>query len=368
MTDAWYKVGNVADIASPALLVYPDRIAANLRRMVEIVGDPGRLRPHVKTHKLPEIIRMHLELGINKFKCATIAECEMVAIEGAGDVLLAHQPTGPNIERLLELSRAHPNCRFSTIADDAGVVDALSACFGSTGMDLPVYLDVDCSMHRTGIVPGEKAMEICQKIETAGGLVFAGLHVYDGHNHEPDLGKRTERFNADLGPVLEFRSQLEAAGLSVQSMVAGGSPTFPLHARHDDRDCSPGTTVLWDCGYGGFEDLDFQMAAVLLTRVISKPGPNRLCLDLGHKAIAADKPQPRARLLEIPDANLVVHSEEHLMVETDSADKWSVGDATYAVPAHICPTVALHDEVHVVDSGDANSRWKVTARQRQISI
>src|SRR5947207_2782744 len=83
---------------------------------------------------------------------------------------------------------------------------------------------------------------------------------------------------------------------------AGGSPTFPIHASHTDRECSPGTTVLWDFGYGDkYPDLAFQPAAVLLTRVISKPGPDRLCLDLGHKAVAPEMPHPRVRLLELPD-------------------------------------------------------------------
>ena len=105
--------------------------------------------------------------------------------------------------------------------------------------------------------------------------------------------------------------------MPVPGLVAGGSPTFPIHAQHTDRECGPGTTVLWDAGYArDCADLPFEPAAILLTRVISKPGADRLCFDLGHKAVAADKPLPRARLLGLNEATHTVHSEEHLVLET----------------------------------------------------
>src|SRR5687767_766282 len=103
---AWYLVENVADLPSPALLVYPDRVESNIRRMIEIAGGVERLRPHMKTNKLREVVRMHLDLGITKFKCATIAEAEMAAVSGAPDVLLAYQPVGPNVRRFVHVVEA----------------------------------------------------------------------------------------------------------------------------------------------------------------------------------------------------------------------------------------------------------------------
>ena len=94
MTD-WWRIDNVAEIPSPALLVYPDRAEENLRRLIAMAGGPARLRPHMKTHKLPEIARMHVALGLTRVKCATIAEAEMLADAGLDDILLAYQPVGP---------------------------------------------------------------------------------------------------------------------------------------------------------------------------------------------------------------------------------------------------------------------------------
>jgi D-serine deaminase-like pyridoxal phosphate-dependent protein len=115
-------------------------------------------------------------------------------------------------------------------------------------------------------------------------------------------------------------------------------------------------------------DLKFQPAAVLLTRVVSKPLPNRLCLDLGHKAVASEMPHPRAVFLNLPEATPVGHNEEHLIVETPHAARFSVGATIYALPWHVCPTVALHQEVWVVEEGVANLRWQVTARARRMTV
>jgi len=369
MPGDWYRISNEAETPSPSLLVYPDRIFRNLQRMVEIVGDVDRLRPHVKTHKLPEIIGMHLSLGITRFKCATIAEAEMVAGSGGQDVLLAHQPVGPNSVRLRFLADRYPDTKWGTVVDDISVVQILSDVFRGAESDLAVYLDLNCGMNRTGIAPGPSAMEIYKAICNTPGLKAGGLHAYDGHNQEQDLASRTAKCESDFKPILDFRNKLEESSMEVPCLVAGGTPTFPIHSHYVDRQCSPGTAVLWDFGYSdSLPDLTFEYAAVLFTRVCSKPGGNRVCLDLGHKAVAADKPQPRVRLFEMESIKPVVHSEEHLTVEVENAESLSVGDCCYGVPVHICPTVALHDIAWVVREGRAGQSWEIAARRRSLGV
>ena len=126
MTNPWYTVENVDEIPSPSLLIYPDRVEENIRRMIHVAGGVQRLRPHMKTNKLPEVIRMHLDQGITKFKCATIAEAEMIAACQAPDVLMAYQPVGPNVERFVELVKHFPGTAFSALADDADTIRELS--------------------------------------------------------------------------------------------------------------------------------------------------------------------------------------------------------------------------------------------------
>ena len=101
---------------------------------------------------------------------------------------------------------------------------------------------------------------------------------------------------------------------------------------------------------------------------MSKPGANRLCLDLGHKAIAAENPPPRAQFLNLPDATAISHSEEHLVLESPRAGEFAVGDCLYGVPRHICPTVALYSEATGVRDGHATERWRIPARERRLTI
>jgi D-serine deaminase-like pyridoxal phosphate-dependent protein len=365
----WFRLTNEAEVPSPALLIFEERVEANVRLMLQMAGGPGRLRPHVKTHKLGPLVVRQMALGITKFKCATVAEAEICADAAAPDVLLAFPAIGPNVGRLCALVRHFPKTRFSALADDASAIHALGTAARHAGLTVDVFLDLDCGMHRTGVIPDAGAHELYRLLSTTPGLRAAGLHAYDGHLYESDLAARRAECAVAFAPVLTLRRELECAGWPVPVLVASGSPTFPIHAAQDDRECSPGTTVLWDFGYGDkFADLPFQHAAVLLTRVISKPGPNRLCLDLGHKAVAAEQPHPRVRLLELPDAQAVMHSEEHLVIETPRAAEFAVGDTLHGIPRHVCPTVALYSEAVVVRAGSAVERWPIAARARRLSI
>lgn len=365
----WFAISNPDSVASPALLLYPERIEENIRRMIQIAGAVERLRPHVKTHKLAEVVKLQIAAGISKFKCATIAEAEMTAGAGAPDVLLAFPVVGPNAGRLLELTRAFPQTRFSAVADDAEGIAHLSRTFAAAGLNLDVLLDIDCGQHRTGVPPGAKARALYQQLASAPGLRAAGLHAYDGHIHDSDPARRIVACAEAFAPVNVLRREIMAAGLPVPRVVAGGTPTFPIHARNESFECSPGTCLLWDFGYAEkFPDLDFLVAAVVLTRVVSRPGPNHLCLDLGHKAVASENPPPRVQFLNLPDTTPVMHNEEHLVIESPRAGEFKVGDCLYAVPRHICPTVALHAEAVVVREGKAAERWRVTARDRRLSV
>jgi len=364
----WHQVSNVAEVASPALLIHPERIEENIRRMLRIVG-PDRLRPHIKTHKMAELVRMQMALGIDKFKCATIAEAEMAGACGARDVLLAYQPVGPNIRRLIQLGKTFPQTKFSCLSDDAEALRALSHATAQAGERLDVFLDINCGMNRSGVSLGQEAIALYRLISTLPGLNPAGLHAYDGHIHDRDYALRVKACESAFALVDSLREQLARAGLPVPAVVAGGTPTFPILAERKDVQCSPGTCVLWDFGYTTkLPDMDFLPAAVLLTRVVSKPSANRLCLDLGHKAVASENPHPRVQLLEVPEAAFVGHSEEHLVIETIEAARFPVGTALYGIPWHICPTVALHEEAVVVRNGTAQERWKISARARRLTI
>lgn len=367
MLKTWPALQNEAEIPSPGLLLDSAAIDENLRRMVAIAGSPARLRPHVKTHKLPQLIERQLKLGITKFKASTIAEAEMTAAAGAREVLLAMPLVGPSVGRYLKLQQTFPAVQFTAVADDSTTVAAMAQAALAAGQTIEILVDLDVGQHRTGIALGPSAAELYGQIVKEPSLRAGGLHAYDGHLHQTDFNARTIAAKQVANAVLQFKRLLE--GVPFPRVVMGGTPTFPCYAKLDGIECSPGTCVLWDAGYREhFPDLPFTTAAALLTRVVSKPGPDLLCLDLGHKAVASEMPHPRVVFPALPDAQFVAHNEEHLVLRTPRAAEFPIGTALYGIPWHICPTVALHSSVYVVQNRRVVEEWPVVARARKLTI
>jgi len=367
--DTWYRISNDNDISSPALLVYPDRIENNIRKMISIAGNAEVLRPHVKTHKTPEIIRLQLKHGISRFKCATISEVEMVAECGAKDILLAYQPVGPNISRLFNLRKKFPGTKISCIADCREIIEKLSEAAGSDNSEISIYLDLNVGMNRTGIEPGKNAADLFRIMTVLPNVKVEGLHVYDGHIHEKDFQLRKKICDDAFAQVQKLVSDIKEFYHKPVKIVAGGTPTFPVHALRTGIETSPGTCLLWDYGYSSsFSDMDFMQAALLLIRIISKPRQDLVCLDLGHKALASEMPHPRVKIFEMENYEVVSHNEEHMVLRTQQASSLNVGDVLYGIPYHICPTVDRYDYVSVVRDNKVSEQWKVEARNRTLTI
>jgi D-serine deaminase-like pyridoxal phosphate-dependent protein len=365
----WYTINNVDQIDSPALLVYPSRIRENIQLAVAAIDDVQRLRPHVKTAKIAEVVQLMQDAGIQKFKCATIAEAEMLGKVHAADALLAYQPVGPKIERLAALVRAYPHTKFSCLVDNLQAATAISNHFAGQQPPLTVWLDLNVGQNRTGIAPGQAALELYQQLFTMPGLAPAGLHAYDGHLHDDDFKLRKQRCDAAYGQVTALAEAIVDKGLPEPQIVAGGSPTFPIHALRKGIECSPGTFVFWDWGYyQHLPEQTFHYAALVLARVVSHPGEELLCLDLGHKSVAAENPLPRVHFLNAPEAQPVSQSEEHLVVKVPNTTAYPIGTVFYGVPYHICPTVALYDKAHTIVDNAYAGAWEVIARNRSIII
>ncbi len=369
-----YALADLPSVFSPALVFFPELIRKNIARVVEMAGSPDRLRPHVKTHKTREIVQMLLDAGVTRHKCATIAEAEMLAAVGAPDVLIAYPLVGPNVGRLAHLIRKFPNTKFSTLIDHPDAARTLANGLAAAGVTVGAVLDLDVGQHRTGIPVGPDALALYELASNLPGLVPNGFQLYDGHNNQPDRAEREKAVREFLSPVLALRAKAEAKGVPVPRLVCGGTPSFPVYAGMTDVpgiECSPGTFVLHDAGYGPkYADLTgITPAAVLVTRVVSRPTADRVTLDLGNKSVAADPVlEKRVTLLDFPEYKTVGHNEEHLIVETAGAAAYKPGDVVYALPGHICPTVALHKEALVAEGGKIVGRWTVASRDRVLSV
>jgi D-serine deaminase-like pyridoxal phosphate-dependent protein len=365
MNRAWYEVKNIQELDSPALVVFPERVKRNIQLAIQMVGEVHRLRPHIKTHKSAEVSRLMMDAGISKFKCATIAEAEMLAQCRATDVLLAYQPLGPKLERFVSLIKKYPGTSFSCLTDHHAAAAEQAAVFEKYNLCIPVYLDLNVGMNRTGISPDEKAIALYDFCNSAKGLLPVGLHAYDGHIRDVDFETKKQKCDQAFALVENLNSKLQ-----LPVIVMGGSPAFSVHCNRKNVECSPGTFVYWDKGYSNLcPEQNFEPAIVLVTRIVSLPSANMLCTDLGHKSVAAENDLgKRVYFLNADGLKPITQSEEHLVLETTTDHSFKTGDVLYGLPYHVCPTVALYERVFTAEEGTITGEWKNMARDRKIGI
>ena len=367
-----YRIDDVTKLNTPALIVFVDHVQNNVKRLIATAGDATRLRPHCKTHKIREIVEFQLERGITKHKAATFAEAEMQAEAGAKDILLAYNMVGPNVSRAVQFSQTYPDVQFMVTADNPQPIERLGQACVAANTSIEVLLDIDTGLHRTGISAGPLAQPLYELIVNTAGIEPGGFHVYDGHQHQQSLEERQTAVRVEMGNIFSLRDTLLQRGWPVPRMVCGGSPTFPVYAEMDDPaiELSPGTPLYWDEGYGqSFPDMKYTPAAGILTRVISQPVEGRLTLDAGTKSVASDPPKDRRLLFpKVPDADILVHNEEHLVIQTARAGDFQPGDALLGIPWHICPTSVLYPHAVVIRDGKTIDRWTIAARDRQLTI
>jgi len=370
--DERYRVANAEDVLTPALVIYPDAIASNIARTLDLLGGDGsRWRVHVKTAKLAYTMRMLIERGVHNFKCATTLELLMACESGARDVLFAYPAVGANARRVREIAESFPKVRISALAESEEQISQWQ------GTAIGVFLDINPGMNRTGIEQ-DRRVEIVRLARAIRGakLAFRGLHYYDGHYGGLDDRERTAAAHAGYGRLLEDVNELECVGINVEEIITAGTPTFPCSLSYAGfrgktfvHRVSPGTVVYNDATslaqlpaeYG------YVPAVMVMTRVVSKPRAGMICCDAGHKAVSADAGVPTCVVAGHAELTPLSPSEEHLPMETaSSAVGPKVGDVLYLLPRHVCPTVNNFDCALLVRANEIEAVEKVSARGREV--
>jgi len=371
MQKNWWEINSETRIDTPFLAVYEDRVRQNIEKLISYVkGVTQKLRPHIKTHKSAAILELFKIYNIKKIKCATIAEAELAANQQIEDILLAYQPVGLKAERWISLIKKFPEIQFSTIVDNIKTAFDLNEIAKRNNLILSVYLDLNTGMNRTGSSILENWTALIEEISTLKNLQFEGIHIYDGHikgSVEERNSEASKSFDQILGKIEKLQTQFDYD----LKIVAGGSNTFPFYATQENVECSPGTFVFWDSNYQiHLPEQDFKPALVIVGTIISKPTKNTFCVDIGYKAVSSENPMDK-RLVILNDENLIptAHSEEHLILENQGQNEYEIGDIIYAEPYHVCPSVALYDNLQVVNKKNKiYTQWPVGARGRKNTI
>ena len=366
--DQRYAVPAIEDLLTPALLMYPDIIAANIDRTLKLLdGDVDRWRVHIKTAKLARTLRMLIDRGVRNFKCATSLELLVACQNGAADVLFAYPAMGANARRVQEIAQQFPNVRISVLAESEEQADQWRG--GGVG----IFIDINPGMNRTGVEQSEtKRIVSLARAITDAALDSRGLHYYDGQLGNLSEPERTQAAHRGYDHLLTIVSELESAGIHAPEVITSGTPTFPSALAYEGfrranfvHRVSPGTIVY--CDATSLQQLPreygYQPAALVLTRVVSHPHAGVVTCDAGHKAVSADAGVPTCVVLGHPELTPLSPSEEHLPISVkEGAPTPKLGDALYLLPRHICPTVNNFDVALLIRNGRIESLENVTAR------
>ena len=376
--DQRYRVSDIEEVLTPALIVYPDHVAANIARTLELLdGDANRWRAHLKTAKLGLTLRMLVERGVHNFKCATTLELLVACQNGATDVLLAYPVMGANARRVQDIARQFPDIRISVLAENQEQVWQWRAS------QVGIFIDINPGMNRTGIEQGQsqKVVSLARTIADAG-LEFRGLHYYDGQfgnlADDAETSKRTHAAHRGYDRLQEIVNDFNRSGINVPEVITSGTPTFPSSLTFDGfrggnflHRVSPGTIVY--CDATSLEQLPskygYQPGALVLTRVVSHPHPGIVTCDAGHKTVSADAGIPTCVVVGHPELTPLSPSEEHLPIALkQGATAPQVGEVLYLLPRHICPAVNNFDCALVVRNGNIESVEAVSARGREAPL
>lgn len=342
-------------IDTPAVLVDLDIAEANIDRFQAHCDQHGlKLRPHIKTHKLPMIAKRQVAAGAIGITCQKISEAEaMIAEGGIDDVLITFNILGDT--KLARLRALAERVRLTVVADNTATVDGLSGAFADSPNALTVLVECDTGAARCGVATPEAARDLAQYISQQPGLAFGGLMTY------PPVGAEAEVQRW----LVEAKSLIEAAGLEVPTISNGGSPgMWQAQAVSAATEYRIGTYVFNDRSLQARGTCSWDDCALsVLVTVISVPTKGRAVIDAGSKVLTSDLLglDGHGHVLGRPDIRIAGLSEEHGVL-TAEAINLQVGDRLRIIPNHVCVVTNMLDEVQLIRGDQHLGPCPVTAR------
>ncbi|MFJ9455510.1 alanine racemase [Kitasatospora sp. NPDC101447] len=378
--------GIPAEIDTPDIVVDLEVLERNIERMAAALRARGlRLRPHAKTHKMPEIAARQLAAGAVGLTVATIGEAEVFAEHGATDLFIAY-PLWIGPRQAERLRRLAGTARIAIGVDSVEAAEAAGRHLGSAAGDIEAVVEIDSGHHRSGVLP-EQAVVVA-RAAAAAGLRVGGVFTFPGHSYAPGMpAKAVEEEQQALGRAAGL---LAAAGFEITRVSGGSTPTAELTGASEPgsegagsaeqsgdpalTEVRPGVYVFGDAqqfelGRCTLADIALTVAATVVSRHEGDDTtPRRVVLDAGSKVLGGDRSAWATgfgRLMDHPEARITALSEHHAtVVWPEDSDLPALGERLRVVPNHVCVAVNLVDDVAVVRAGELVDRWRVAARGR----
>lgn len=356
-------------IETPALVIDLDAFEANLAAMAAHCRAAGlALRPHAKTHKSVEVARRQIAAGAIGQCCAKLGEAEALAAGGIEGLLITSPVVTPaGIARVVALNgRAR---ELMLVVDAPEVVDAMGAAAAKAGQTLALLVDVDVGLRRTGIAPGQPAVDLARRIAAHPALRFAGVQGYAGHlMHVTGRAERRVRSLEALGELARTRDLLVQVGLEPAIVTGGGTGTFDIDPQARVlTELQAGSYVFMDREYADVWRADdeappFATALTIQSTVVSANAPGMATIDAGYKAFATDAGAPSLLSGAPAGAAYFFFGDEHGGLTLAAGDRMTVGALVTCDAPHCDPTVNLYDAYHVVRGDTLVELWPIEAR------
>lgn len=341
---------HMKELDTPAVTIDLDRLEANIQRMQERMDRFGiGFRPHVKTHKIPEIAQMQMAAGAVGITCQKVGEAEVMANAGLKQILLSYNVIGPaKLERLTRLAK---RADLTAAVDSEYTATGIARAARAAGVEIKLVVELDM-MERVGVQSPEAAVELGARIQALEGVRLVGVMAFPTPPEKaPFIAAVIEGFRRRGLPL-----EMVSGGGSIPAMTADQVPGLTEHRAgtyvYGDRYCVRHGLNAWD-----------QCAQRVVCTVVSRPTPNRAIIDGGSKTFTNDGGAPFGYIVEYPEANFYLQSEEHGHIDLSAcARKPEIGEVVTIIPNHACGCTNLHDQVYGVRNGLVEVVWDVAAR------
>lgn len=361
----------VQDLDTPTLLVDLDRMERNIREWQAAISAHGvSLRPHVKTHKAPQIAQMQLAAGAGGITVAKVSEAEVFSAGGASDIFIAYPVIGADKwKRVAELARRR---RMIVGVDSEVGARGLSAAAADAGVVVGIRVEIDGGLNRAG-VPAEEAGSLCRLVTQLQGLELDGIFGFRSIFFSGAAGRSIAELGLDEGAYyVRIAEALRAAGIPIRSVSVGSTPTAKYAAAVPGvTEVRPGTYIFGDymmaeVGAVRYDDV----ALSILCTVVSRPAQDKATIDGGSKTFCGDSNPARLNLKGYAsavgmEAYVESMSEEHGVVRLGAGVNPHIGDKIVFYPIHVCTTVNLSDELVGIRHGAVEKVWPILARGKR---
>jgi D-serine deaminase-like pyridoxal phosphate-dependent protein len=350
----------VEDLETPVPVIDLDRVEHNLTKMQDYCNQHGlRLRPHIKTHKIPTFARRQIELGASGIACQKLGEAEIMVDAGLDDILISYPLIGP--AKALRLAALARRAKMTVAVDNPLALETAVRAARAAGGEISVLVEFDSGNQRTGVVSVDQALDLAREIIDADGVRFEGLMTYPSTEATASFVAAAKRLFAD-------------AGIAIAAVSGGGTPgAWHAHDVVGLTEVRVGTYIYHDRATvaAGAATLD-ECALHLHATVVSRPTGDRAVIDAGSKSLSSDLVSPSAGpgyglILGYRDAVIERLNEEHGVIDVSRCQKKPMlGERIRIVPNHVCVVSNLHDEVVLTRDGRVIDTWRVAARGKTL--